>query len=43
MKKITFNEVLANIFTNEAELLNGRFAMIGWFTYFVADGLNRLL
>jgi hypothetical protein len=43
MSKVTFNEVLANLFTNEAETLNGRLAMLGWFIYFVSDGLNRLV
>lgn len=43
MEKLTVGQVLSNIFTEEAELLNGRLAMLGWFTYFIADGLTRLL
>jgi hypothetical protein len=43
MGKVTFKEVLANLFSEEAELLNGRTAMLGWLVYFVADGLNRLV
>lgn len=43
MEKITLSQVLSNLFTDEAETLNGRLAMIGWFVYFVSDGLNRIL
>lgn len=43
MEKLTLSQVLSSIFTEEAELLNGRLAMIGWFIYFLADGLTRLL
>ena len=36
-------ESFKNLFTLEAETLNGRVAMVSWVIYFVVDGVTRLV
>jgi len=36
-------EKLKELFTFEAELLNGRVAMMAWLVFFIVDGVTRLV